>query len=56
MATSQHYITAGIPPDDNGADDGSTLFYITAGLVPDDTAAAGVTMPLFIHHQNQMRA
>ena len=39
MATTQFYIAAGLPPDDNGADDGSTLFYITAGLVPDDVAA-----------------
>jgi hypothetical protein len=45
MASTKFYITAGLPPDDNGSDDGSTLFYITAGLPPDDTAAGGAVAP-----------
>ena len=55
MATTQHYITAGLSPDDNGADGGTSYIYITAGLVPDDTAVGGATIPVFYHLYNQMR-
>jgi len=40
--TNEFYITAGIPPIDNGNESGVNKFYITAGLVPDDTAVGGV--------------
>lgn len=55
MATTKFYITAGLPPDDNGADDGTTLFYITAGLPPDDTAAAAEAMPPIWKYLQMMR-
>lgn len=35
---NEFYITAGLPPIDNGNESGINKFYITAGLVPDDTA------------------
>lgn len=45
MATTEFYITAGLPPDDNSGDDGTTYFYITAGLPPDDIVSGGGNAP-----------
>ena len=51
MATTEFYITAGLPPDDNSGDDGTTYFYITAGLPPDDTAVGGgLSIPIAMYH------
>lgn len=55
MADNKIHIAAGIIPNDTGELESSNQIFIAAGLIPDDAAVAGVTMPLFIHHQNQMR-
>lgn len=47
---NKFYITAGLPPTDNGNESGVNKFYITAGLVPDDTAAAGLDIPIAMYH------
>ena len=39
---NEYYISAGIPPNDDGkAGTVANTFYISAGLVPDDEAVAG---------------
>lgn len=51
---NQYYISAGITPIDNSSGATSNNYYISAGIVPDDTSAEGVTIPVLMHHYNQM--
>ena len=49
------YISAGLVPIDNSTGAVAQSFYIAAGLVPNDTAGGGLSIPVAMHHYEEMR-
>ena len=43
---NEHYISAGLVPEDNSSGATANTHYIAAGLVPDDVAAGGAEKTL----------